>query len=273
MILLKYIVVGSDGTKWRKMPWKVTRTAAHNILVKLPGVVGHTAKNAKNETDCWRLFFDERILTLLIENTNAYINSIKQKFTRSRDCEETDKIEIEAFIGLLYFAGVFRGSHQNLLDFWSTDGLGIDIFRMTMSERRFRFLVRCVRFDNRSTRVERCMLDKLAAVREMFSYFLENCKLHYHLGQNVTIDEMLPAFRGRCAFRQYIPSKPNKYGIKFFSYSMLNCFIRIVWKFIVASKWKVLINKTIPQIALYFGWRNLFMEVAEILLRIIGLLV
>lgn len=30
----------------------------------------------------------------------------------------------------------------------------------------------------------------------------------------VTIDEMLPAFRGKCSFRQYMPSKPNKYGIK-----------------------------------------------------------
>lgn len=28
------------------------------------------------------------------------------------------------------------------------------------------------------------------------------------------MDEMLEGFRGRCSFRQYIPSKPNKYGIK-----------------------------------------------------------
>lgn len=28
---------------------------------------------------------------------------------------------------------------------------------------------------------------------------------------------MLLGFRGRCGFRQYIPSKPNKYGIKLFS--------------------------------------------------------
>ena len=28
---------------------------------------------------------------------------------------------------------------------------------------------------------------------------------------------MLAAFRGRCSFRQYIPSKPDKYGIKIFA--------------------------------------------------------
>ncbi|KAM3924560.1 piggyBac transposable element-derived protein 4-like [Leptodactylus fuscus] len=33
-------------------------------------------------------------------------------------------------------------------------------------------------------------------------------------GENVTVDKQLVAFRGRCPFRQYIPSKPAKYGIK-----------------------------------------------------------
>lgn len=31
----------------------------------------------------------------------------------------------------------------------------------------------------------------------------------------VTVDETLIPFRGRCSFRQYMPSKPAKYGIKF----------------------------------------------------------
>ncbi|XP_071201069.1 piggyBac transposable element-derived protein 4-like [Salvelinus alpinus] len=38
--------------------------------------------------------------------------------------------------------------------------------------------------------------------------------LFYNPGPNVTVDEQLMAFRGRCPFRQYIPSKPAKYGIK-----------------------------------------------------------
>ena len=34
------------------------------------------------------------------------------------------------------------------------------------------------------------------------------------LGTNLTIDEQLVTFRGRCLFRQYMPSKPGKYSIK-----------------------------------------------------------
>ncbi|GBP30200.1 hypothetical protein EVAR_94508_1 [Eumeta japonica] len=37
----------------------------------------------------------------------------------------------------------------------------------------------------------------------------------------ITLDEQLLAFRGRCAFRQYIPNKPAKYGIKVFVKFML----------------------------------------------------
>jgi ribosome biogenesis protein Nip4 len=46
--------------------------------------------------------------------------------------------------------------------------------------------------------------------------FVENCKKCYSLGQNVNIDEKLEAFRGRCGSKEYIPAKPNKYGIKIY---------------------------------------------------------
>ena len=40
------------------------------------------------------------------------------------------------------------------------------------------------------------------------------CKSHYSVGELVTIDEKLEKFRGNCPFRQYIASKPGKYGMK-----------------------------------------------------------
>ena len=36
----------------------------------------------------------------------------------------------------------------------------------------------------------------------------------YNPGPEVTVDARLVPFRGRCPFKQYIPSKPGKYGIK-----------------------------------------------------------
>lgn len=51
----------------------------------------------------------------------------------------------------------------------------------------------------------------------MFDIFNSNCEKSFNFSDNVTVDEMLVLFRGKCNVRQYIPSKPNKYGIKIFA--------------------------------------------------------
>ncbi|XP_063222039.1 piggyBac transposable element-derived protein 4-like [Bacillus rossius redtenbacheri] len=124
---------------------------------------------------------------------------------------------MKAFMGLLYLAGVYRGSRLNLEDLWDPSGDGVETFRLTMSLKRFQFLMRCIRFDNKETRNERKELDRIAPIRECFETFVANCQKSYSLGENVTLDEKLEAFQGRCGFRQYIPSKPAKYGIKIFA--------------------------------------------------------
>ena len=42
------------------------------------------------------------------------------------------------------------------------------------------------------------------------------------LGSMLTIDETLVTFKGRCPFKQYIPSKPGGYGLKFWILSDSN---------------------------------------------------
>ncbi|XP_071210173.1 piggyBac transposable element-derived protein 4-like, partial [Salvelinus alpinus] len=55
---------------------------------------------------------------------------------------------------------------------------------------------------------------KLAAIREVWEKWVERLPYLYNPGPEVTVDEQLVPFKGRCPFRQYMPSKPAKYGIK-----------------------------------------------------------
>nr|CAI5818115.1 unnamed protein product [Callosobruchus analis] len=194
------------------------RTAKANKVSHRPGVKGE-AKNAKTPLDCWNLFFSEQMLVSIVENTNIFIEAITPKYQRSRDVRPTNLPEIKALFGLLYLAGirVHKGSRLNTEEIWNRDGTGIDLFWLTMSLQRFRFLMRVIRTDNKNTREERCKKDKLAAIRDIFDSFVLNCQKNYTICEYATIDEKLEAFRGRCSFRQYIPSKPNKYGIKIFA--------------------------------------------------------
>uniref|UniRef100_A0A1B6C4G3 PiggyBac transposable element-derived protein domain-containing protein n=1 Tax=Clastoptera arizonana TaxID=38151 RepID=A0A1B6C4G3_9HEMI len=86
-----------------------------------------------------------------------------------------------------------------------------------MSLRRFHFLLQSIRFDNIIVRPARRALDKLAAFRNVFDLFNRNCVNNYVLSSFATIDEQLVAFCGRCPFRQFMKSKPAKYGIKIFT--------------------------------------------------------
>lgn len=204
-------------TKWNQnLPLKSVRTKPHNLITHLPGVKGN-ARVAKTAVDCWNNLFTEEMLAMIVEYTNQYIDSIRSKFSRERDVKYTDLIEIKAFIGLLYLAGAYRGNRQNLEELWGKEGDGIEKFGLVMNIKRFKTLMRCLRFDDRKTREDRKKIDRLAPIRDIFLKFVKNCQESYIPGENVTIDEMLPGFRGNCPFRQYIPSKPNKYGIKFFA--------------------------------------------------------
>ncbi|XP_063227959.1 piggyBac transposable element-derived protein 4-like [Bacillus rossius redtenbacheri] len=196
-----------DSYQWNKCPCpNKRRRGKQNLLLHIPGVIG-TAMNAETILDTWLILFDESILDSVVAWTNQHIELVRPQFNRLRDARSTDVIEMKAFMGLLYLAGVYRGSRLNLEDLWDPSGDGVETFRLTMSLKRFRFLMRCIRFDNKETRNERKELDRIAPIRECFETFVANCQKSYSLGENVTLDEKLEAFRGRCGFRQYIPSK------------------------------------------------------------------
>lgn len=214
------VFIGKDKvTQWKKhFPPKNIRTLSANIVLQLPGVKAY-AKSKKSPLDIWLCLFDEEMLNIIVDCTNIKINSIAQNFSRERDVRTTNLIEIKALIGILYLAGVRKANHMNLGDLWRTDGSGVEAFRLGMNRIRFQFLMRCLRFDDINTRQERVQMDKLAPIRLLFEKFNDNQKKCYSHSAHVTIDEKLEAFRGNCSFRQYIPNKPNKYGIKIFALS------------------------------------------------------
>src|SRR5699024_11046693 len=119
-----------------------------NIIIHLPGPKANS-RNAESELDCLQLFMDEQIFRLITTCTNIYMDKIRHKFERYRDARPTDVTEIKALIGIFYLIGVLRSSRKNVVQLWdNSKGNGIEACYLSMSYKRFRFLVRCLRFDD-----------------------------------------------------------------------------------------------------------------------------
>ena len=91
----------------------------------------------------------------------------------------------------------------------------MSFFSETMARNRFGEILRFLRFDMRSTRSIRLQADKFALVSDLWNKFVDNCISSYKPGPNITIDEQLFPTKARCRFTQYMPNKPDKFGIKF----------------------------------------------------------
>lgn len=214
----EYYIGKDKNTKWRKKcSNKQVRLRSHNIIRHFPGPK-REARNATSEIECIKLFVSDAVIRILVTSTNTYIEEIKYKFDRDRDARKTDETEIKALIGIMFLIGILRSSRKNAHKIWdNSKGNGVESCYLAMSETRFRFLIRCLRFDDIRTRKERKEFDKLAPIREVFEIFLANFQNNFIPSEFVTVDEQLLAFRGRCPFKQYIPNKPAKYGIKTFA--------------------------------------------------------
>ena len=84
-----------------------------------------------------------------------------------------------------------------------------------MSRNKFAEILRLIRFDKKNERSQRLQTDKFALVSEVWNKFIENSQMCYKPGAAITVDEQLFPTKTRCRFTQYMPNKPNKFGIKF----------------------------------------------------------
>ncbi|XP_071056574.1 piggyBac transposable element-derived protein 4-like [Onthophagus taurus] len=127
--------------------------------------------------------------------------------------EKLDAKEFLRFVGLLVLAGVYKSHNKEITNLWNEED-GRPLFNETMSRNRFTTISQCLRFDNAQDRRIHGSLNKLAPIRALFELWLPTLQDAYIPYENLTVDEQLLTFRGRCPSKQYIPSKPGKYGIK-----------------------------------------------------------
>jgi hypothetical protein len=115
------------------------------------------------------------------------------------------------FISILILFGHNR--RDTIKAHWTTDPLLRGVYGDIMSRNRFIHIMRYLHFaDGPNSELDRT--DKLFKIREIFDCLCERFRTLYNPGESLAIDEVIVSFKGRVSFKQYIPTKRHKFGIK-----------------------------------------------------------
>ena len=121
--------------------------------------------------------------------------------------------EMWVFLGLTLLMPLVK--KHNLTDYWDSKDslLNLSTFGKYMKHDRFLLLLRFLHFSNVETED---WIDDLHRIRPVYSLFKQNFTKYFRPFQKLVIDESLVLFKGRLSFKQYIPSKRHRFGIKLF---------------------------------------------------------
>lgn len=188
-----------------KEPPTAVRTPAHNVIRRLPGLTAIARKlgNSPDIRSVWELLFERNMIQSIVTYTNVKLSSARERVAPTDEVSNyrnTDEIEINAYFGLLLLSSILKTNDEDMSSMCSKDVTGRPVFTATMPYKRYELLTSFLRFDNATTRDEKKVTEKAAAIIELFSMLINNSQRAYSVSELLTVDEMLVPFRGRCPF-------------------------------------------------------------------------
>ncbi|VDL80334.1 unnamed protein product [Nippostrongylus brasiliensis] len=164
------------------------------------------AMAASSVSGCYSLYVDT-ILDHVVVETNRYGRQKNQVW------KEVDEAEFKVFVALCLRMGYVK--LPELRNYWCSSGDFGDapICAKYMSRFRFEEILSHIHLNdnNRNTHD-----DRLFKARPVIEIFTSICGKLFRPSRKICIDESIVPFRGRIIFRQYIPNKRHRYGIKVF---------------------------------------------------------
>lgn len=168
----------------------------------------------------YRLFLTDQMLDLLVRETNRYaeqrqIMAIIEEQNKPHSMlvqwKDVTRQEILTFIGIILWMGL--DTKPSIRDYWSKNALYANNLSKIMPRSRFESILTFIHVaDNEEAQQN----DRLHKVQGLINLLVQEFQSLIVPDKAVCIDETMVPFRGRIKFRQYIPNKRHKYGLKIF---------------------------------------------------------
>ena len=179
--------------------------------------------NAKNwtPTDFFFTMFPKRVFQLATEETNRYASehNVSYQGQGNRKWRLVTEVEIYKFVAILLMMGVLRA--RDLRTLWartSPSVVKLPSCAHVMAEHRWREIKRFFHLvdNSKAPPSSSPQYDPLYKVKSVYQCLQERFRMHWKIGQFVSLDESMTGYKGRSRFKQYIRSKPTPWGFKFF---------------------------------------------------------
>lgn len=207
---------------WKKCPVPSKKLKLYKF--RYQGLDGpnpnYITPDMKTPLSFYSLFLTDELLDKIAAETNRYaeqciVNRIVdenlKETARLIRWKETNRDELRNFIAIVMWMGLDQ--KPTLAHYWSSNPLYDGTTRNYMSRNRLELLLRYIHFSDN----ENCnTADKMHKLGSILDYLNDQFSKMYIPGDKVCIDETMMSFKGRLGFKQYIPNKRHKWGIKFF---------------------------------------------------------
>ena len=195
--------------------WK-ERDFAHRVTMAFRGIGGASVLHPPEANP--GMYFDQfwtaEMWTQLTVETNRYADQERQRNPPPPSAPIWTPVtidEIRAFVGLCFAMGVLRLPSRN--DYWRRSNWLLKTnFGRVMARDKFNLIWRYLHLANNDA--PGAEGDKLVKIRWFVDFLNEQFQSVYVPYGTYTVDESMIQFKGRLGFRQYLPAKPIKWGIK-----------------------------------------------------------
>lgn len=170
------------------------------------------------EIDFFEYFMDTYIVTQIVQ----YINQFHNYFVLNVNLKHHSRLQqwwdvgiAEFYIFLAVTMLMTRNKHLTLEEHWSTDLLLMSpIFSNIMKRNRYTTILGMLHFSApNETSTSTSRLIKIQRIVDHARAKYQTVMTPY---RNLCIDESIVPFKGRLIFKQYLPKKRNRFGIKLF---------------------------------------------------------
>lgn len=224
------------GRQWNEILPTVPEVCPPRFQFNLVPKVNISFQASSGVLQYYEHFINNEIVDIIVKETNRYAEQLgnvagKRKLKGRREWKLISPQEMHLFFALSILQGINKKPEESM--YWTKKtSLETPFFRKIMSYNRYCEIKKYLHFvNNDSHDPDNHPNPKLFKIWPIYEHLNKLYQATITPERDITIDETLMLYKGRLSWRQYIPLKKAKFGIK--TFMLCESCTGYIWSFII----------------------------------------